>query len=313
MFGFIFRRLLSGVLLAYIVVSGMFFFLLLTGTDPARGALGAFATEDQVATKSQELGTDRSIISQYFDWLGDAITGNLGTSSALNVSVSDLILSSLSVTVSLALGAVLVAATLGVVLGIFAGVRPGRIDTVLQVVMVLGFGLPNFWVALILVQNLGVKLKWFPATGYTQFQESPLAWLSSITLPIIALSIGSIAAIAQQIRNSVISVNEQDYVRTLRSRGLTSRRILFKHVLRNASAPSLTMLSLQFIAALSGAVIVERVFGLNGLGAVTIQAAGTGDVKVIMGMLLFTVIVVVGVNFIVDVLYGALNPKVRVA
>ncbi|MCB5283705.1 MULTISPECIES: ABC transporter permease [unclassified Arthrobacter] len=310
---FILRRLLAGLLLAFVVVTGMFFFLTLTGTDPARGSLGMYATVAQVEAKRHELGLDRPVFGQYFDWLGNALTGSLGTSSAQNVSVSELILTRLPVTVSLAVGAVLIAALLGMMLGVFAAVRPGRIDRALQIVMVLGFALPNFWVALILAQVFAVQLRWFPATGYAPFLDSPLGWIGSITLPIVALSIGSIAAIAQQIRNSVISVYEQDYIRTLRSRGLPSRNILLTHVLRNASPPALTMLSLQFIAALSGAAIVERVFGLQGIGAVAITASGSGDIQVIMGLLLFTVIVVVAVNFVVDVLYGALNPKVRIA
>lgn len=313
MLRFIVRRLFAGLLLAFVVVTGLFFFLTLTGTDPARGSLGMYATFAQVATKRHELGLDRPVFVQYFDWLGKALTGNLGISSAQNVPVIDLILTRLPVTVSLAVGAVLVAAILGVLLGVFAAVRPGRIDRALQIVMVLGFALPNFWVALIIGQVFAVHLRWFPATGYTPFLESPIGWVSSVTLPIVALSIGSIAAIAQQIRNSVISVYEQDYVRTLRSRGLPSRSILLTHVLRNASPPALTMLSLQFIAALSGAAIVERVFGLQGIGSVAITASGSGDIQVIMGMLLFTVLVVVAVNFVVDVLYGALNPKVRIA
>jgi peptide/nickel transport system permease protein len=311
MLRFIARRLAAGLLLAWVVVTGMFFFLKLTGTDPARGALGLYATEDQVATKREQLGLDRPVIEQYLDWLTHAVRGDLGTSSAQNTQVIDLIVTRLPVTVSLAVGAILVAATLGAILGIIAAINPGRFDRALQVVMVLGFALPNFWVAIILALIFAVRLRLFPATGYVHFLDSPGEWLQSITLPIIALSIGSIAAIAQQLRNSVITVFAQDYVRTLRSRGLSSRRILLTHVLRNASPPALTMLSLQFIAALSGAAIIERVFGLQGIGSVAINASGNGDIQVIMGVLLFTVLLVVLVNLIVDIVYGALNPKVR--
>jgi peptide/nickel transport system permease protein len=309
--GFIARRLATGVLLAFSVVTGMFFFLMLTGTDPARGALGLYATEDQVETRRQQLGLDRPVVEQYLDWLGHAVRGDLGVSTAQNVEVVDLLVTRLPVTVSLALGAVVVAAVLGVALGLLAAVRPGFLDRVLQVVMVLGFSLPNFWVAIILALVFAVQLRWFPATGYTHIQDSPTGWLLSITLPVIALSIGSIAAIAQQLRNSVITVYSQDYVRTLRSRGLAGREILLAHVLRNAAPPALTMLSLQFIAAMSGAAIIERVFGLQGIGAVAINASGNSDIQVIMGVLLFTVVIVVLVNLAVDILYAALNPKVR--
>lgn len=310
---FIARRLVAGVLLAFVVVTGMFFFLHLTGTDPARGALGLYATEDQVAIKSAQLGLDRPVIEQYLDWLGHAVTGDLGTSSAQSSPVIDLLVTRLPVTVSLALGAIIVAATFGVVLGVLAAVNPGRFDRALQIVMVIGFALPNFWVAIIFAIVFAVGLRWFPATGYVHLLDSPVGWLLSITLPVAALALGSIAAIAQQLRNSVINVYSQDYVRTLRSRGLPPRTILLTHVLRNASPPALTMLSLQFIAAMSGAAIIERVFGLQGIGSVAINASGNSDIQVIMGVLLFTVLLVVLVNLTVDILYGALNPKVRAA
>lgn len=300
-----------GALLAFSVVTGMFYFLLGTGMDPARGALGLYASEAQVETKRDQLGLDRSITEQYLDWLGHAVRGDLGQSTASNSTVLDLMVSRLPVTVSLALGAVLVAAVFGVALGLLAAIRPGVFDRILQFVMVLGFSLPNFWVAILLALVFALQLRWFPATGYTPFSDSPALWLLSITLPVVALAIGSIAAIAQQLRNSVISVYSQDYVRTLRSRGLPSRTILLSHVLRNASPPALTMLSLQFIAAMSGAAIVERVFGLQGLGAVAINASADSDIQVLMGLLLFTVLIVVLVNLIVDILYAALNPKVR--
>lgn len=312
MLGYIARKFAMGVLLAFTVVTGMFFFLLLTGSDPARGALGLYATEAQVAIKREQLGLNRPIIEQYLDWLGNAVRGDFGTSAASNTQVLDLIVSRLPVTVSLALGAVLVAAVFGILLGLLAAIRPGTFDRFLQVVMVLGFSLPNFWVAILLALVFAVNLQLFPATGYTRLTDSPTGWLLSITLPVVALAIGSIAAIAQQLRNSVITVYSQDYVRTLRSRGLPSRNILFTHVLRNASPPALTMLSLQFIAAMSGAAIVERVFGLQGLGAVAINASGNSDIPVIMGLLVFTVAVVVIVNLAVDIAYAALNPKVRI-
>lgn len=313
MLAFVARKLALGVLLAFTVVTGMYFFLLLTGTDPARGAMGLYASEAQVETKREQLGLNRPIVEQYLDWLSHAVRGDFGTSAASSASVLDLILTRLPVTISLALGAVAVAAVFGVALGLLAAIRPGKFDRILQVVMVLGFSLPNFWVAILLALFFAVSLRWFPATGYSKFGDSPVNWLMSITLPVIALAIGSIAAIAQQLRNSVLTVYGQDYVRTLRSRGLSSRNILLTHVLRNAAPPALTMLSLQFIAAMSGAAIVERVFGLQGLGAVAINASTNSDIPVIMGLLVFTVLVVVLVNLAVDIAYAALNPKVRIS
>ncbi len=310
---FILKRLLAGVGLAYVVVTGMYFFLQFTGIDPARGALGLYASAEQVATKRMQLGLDRSAWTQYWEWFSHAIRGDLGTSFSSASSVSELMFSRFPVTLSLALGALVVAAFFGILLGTLAAIKPGIFDRFLQVVMVFGFALPNFWVAIILALTLAVGLRWFPATGYVQFGTDAAGWLQSITLPVVAIAIGSIASIAQQLRNSIIKVNSQDYVRTLRSRGLSQGTILFTHVLRNAAPPALTMLSLQFIAALSGAAIVERVFGLQGLGAVAINASAESDLPVIMGLLLFTVVTVVLVNLLIDILYGALNPKSRIS
>jgi peptide/nickel transport system permease protein len=310
---FVIKRLLAGLFLAWVVVTGMFFFLKLTGADPARGAVGLYATDEQLATKRAQLGLDRPILQQYGDWLSSALQGDLGTSSAQNIDVFELLVTRLPVTVSLAIGAVIVAAVIGATLGILAATRPGPLDRGLQIFMVLGFGLPNFWIAMILALVFAVQLGWFPATGYVPFLSSPAEWLQSIVLPVVALSIGSITAIAQQLRTSVITVSSQDYVRTLRSRGLPRRRILLTNVLRNAAPPALTMLSLQFIAAMSGAAIVERVFGLNGIGSVAISASGNSDINVIMGVLLFTVMLIVTVNLVIDIAYSALNPKVRAA
>ncbi|MFG6446047.1 ABC transporter permease [Microbacterium sp. P07] len=313
MLRFVIKRLVAGLFLAWVVVTGMYFFLMLTGADPARGAVGLYATDDQVAAKRAQLGLDRPIIEQYLDWLGHAVRGDLGTSSSQNTGVLELLTTRLPVTVSLALGAVIVAAVIGATLGILAAIRPGITDRALQIFMVLGFGLPNFWIAMILALVFAVQLGWFPATGYVPFLSSPAGWLQSIVLPVIALSIGSIAAIAQQLRTSVITVSSQDYIRTLRSRGLPRWRILLTNVLRNSSPPALTMLSLQFIAAMSGAAIIERVFGLNGIGSVAINASGNSDIPVIMGVLLLTVLLIVTVNLVIDIAYSALNPKVRAA
>jgi peptide/nickel transport system permease protein len=177
---------------------------------------------------------------------------------------------------------------------------------------VVGFAVPNFLVALLLALFVAVKWGLLPATGYTKFSESPGDWLKSITLPALALAVGATAATAQQVRGSMIDVLRMDYIRTLRSRGLSERSLLYKHALRNAAPPALTVLSLQFIGLVGGALVVEKVFGLNGIGSQVTLAAGQGDLPVVMGVVLVMVLIVVIVNLVMDVLYGWLNPKVRV-
>jgi peptide/nickel transport system permease protein len=156
-----------------------------------------------------------------------------------------------------------------------------------------------------------VKLDWFPAIGYIPFAESPGGWLSTITLPVASLSIASVAGVSQQVRGAVIDVLRQDYVRTLRARGLSAPRIVFKHVLRNASAPALVLLGMQFVGLLGGAVLVEQIFGLPGIGGMTVTYTSRGDIPVVMALVMLTVVGVVLINLVTDVLIGWLNPKAR--
>jgi peptide/nickel transport system permease protein len=180
-------------------------------------------------------------------------------------------------------------------------------------VSIVAFAVPNFLIAVLLALVFAVQLGILPALGYTPFAEDPGKWLASITLPAIALAIGAIATVATQTRGSMIDVLQQDYVRTLRSRGLPTRSLLLKHALRNAAPASLTVLSLQIIALLSGAVVVEKVFGINGIGERATSAASQGDVPLVLGIVVVTVLVVVVVNLLLDLALGWLNPKVRIA
>jgi peptide/nickel transport system permease protein len=199
-----------------------------------------------------------------------------------------------------------------VILGVNAATRGGVADRVVQVLSVLGFAIPGFLVALGLVTLFAIKTHVFKPTGYVAFSDSPTQWLSSITLPVIALSLGSIAGVAAQIRGSVMDALRQDYVRTLRSRGLSETRVVYKHVLRNAAGPALSVLAVQFVGLLGGAVIVEQIFAIPGLGQVAVGATSQGDIPLVMGLVIATAVIVVVLNLAVDLLQGWLNPKVRV-
>lgn len=310
---FLTRRLLSGVTLAALVTTLVFFLARAFGVDPAEALLGTFATEEQLDHKRAELGLDRPLVVQYADWVGDVLTGDLGTSWSTSQPVAATVGAALPITLSLAIGALLVSIVLGLVLGMIAAVRRGWLDNALQVLVIVGFALPGFWLALVLAGVFAVQLRWLPATGYIPFAQSPLGWASTVTLPIAALSIGMVAGIAQQARNAFIDINRRDFVRTLRSRGVASQRILFQHVLRNAAASILTIASLQFVGAFGGAVIVEKVFALRGIGTITQSASSMGDIPLLMGIVLVTVAVVVLVNLAIDLLLGLLIPKARAA
>lgn len=313
MLRFVLRRLASGVVLIVVITAATFLLLHASGGNIARRILGQEATEDTVVQKTHELGLDRSVASQFGDWLSHAIHGDFGASWFTSQPVSEAITSRLQVTLELVIGATIVSGVVAVTLGVLAATRRGWVDRLVQLLAVLGFAIPNFLVALALVTVFAIQLKVFTPTGYTPLSDDPAAWLSTVTLPIIALSIGSIAGVAQQIRGSMIDALDRDYVRTLRSRGLPEWRVVYKHVLRNAGGPGLAMLAVQFVGLLGGAVIIEQIFAIPGLGQVSVGATSQGDVPLVMGLVLATAVVVVAVNLVVDLLQGFLNPKVRLS
>lgn len=313
MLTFIVRRLLSGAVLLFVITTVAYTLLYLGGGDIARRILGQNATQEQVAAKAVELGLDKPLLEQYGGWLSQAVTGDLGRSWFSGQLVTVGVSSRLSVTLSIVIGAVLIAAVVAVTLGVLAAVRGGVIDRIVQFISVLGFAIPGFLIALGLVLLFAINLKLFKATGYVPITESFAGWLASVTLPVAALAIGAIASVTQQVRGSVTDALNRDYVRTLRSRGLGSNRVVYKHVLRNAGGPALAVLAVQFVGLVGGAVIVEQVFALPGLGQLAVQSTTNGDIPNVMGLVLATAVIVVVVNLLIDLAQAALNPKVRLS
>jgi len=308
---FVLKRIASAVVLVVVVSFLSFVLTWITPGDPARSILGVTATPEQVAAKRAELGLDQNVFAAYAGWVGRALTGDLGTSWFSNQQVAESIGARLPVTLSITVVAILIAGIIGIGLGLWAAARRGLVDSAIQPFAVLGFALPNFIVAIVLVTIFALNLRWLPATGWVDFGDDPGGWARSITLPVIALSVAAIAAVAQQTRNAAIATLQQDYVRTLRGRGLSARSVYLKHVLRNSAPVALTVLSLQFIGLLSGAVVIEYMFALPGIGALTVGAATQQDQPVIQGAVITVVIAVVVVNLLMDLAYAWLNPKVR--
>jgi peptide/nickel transport system permease protein len=313
MVSFIFRRLISGVVVLFVVSSLTFFMLYFSATSVARNILGETATQAQVHLKEAELGLDQPLLSRYFSWLGGVLHGDFGVSWFTSQPVVDSILGRLPTTLSIVLVTIVIAAVLATLFGVAAAVRRGWVDRLLQIISIGASAIPQFVVAIILVTVFAIGLRWFPATGYVPIGDSVGGWVASIALPIIALAIGTVASTAQQVRSAVINVLSRDYVRTLRSRGLAPREILFRHVLRGAAPAGLTVLSLQFIGMLGGVVVIEQIFALPGLGFLALQSTTQGDMPVLMGVVVYIVIIVVVVNLLVDLAVGWLNPKARVS
>lgn len=313
MLGFILRRLVSGVVLIFVISVIAYSLLYLGGGDIARRILGQSATTETVAKKAAELGLDRPLPVQYLDWITSAFQGDLGRSWFTGQLVSSGVTGRLAVTLSIVLGATIIAAIVSVILGVLAARRGGWVDNVVQFISVIGFAIPSFLIALVLVITFAINLRLFKATGYIPITTSFSGWVASVTLPIIALAIGAIATVSQQVRGSVVDAMSKDYVRTLRSRGLGTGRVIYKHVLRNAGGPALAVLAVQFIGLLGGAVIIEQIFALPGIGQLAVQATTQGDIPIVMGVVIATAIIVVVVNLLIDLAQAALNPKVRLS
>lgn len=309
---FILRRLLSGALLLLVISALTYFLLFFSSSNIAINLLGDAATADQLAAKEVELGLDRPIFERYLGWLTSALTGDLGISWFSSESITTMLLTRLPVTLTLVVVTIFLAGLFATALGMTAAVRGGIVDRVVQILGVAGFAVPGFVLAIFLVSVFAIQLFLFPATGWVPLEEDPGLWLQSLVLPVSALLVGTIASSAQQFRSAMKAVLGKDWVKTLRSRGLTEREILLKHVLRASAPAGLTILSLQFVGMLGGAVIIEQIFALPGLGFLALQSTGVGDTPVVMGVVVVTVIVVILVNLAVDLLNGWLNPKVRV-
>ncbi len=312
MFAFIARRLGSGALLLLVISSLAYFLMFFSPSNIAINLLGDAATQEQLVAKEIELGLNRPILDRYLEWLGSALSGDLGTSWFSSEPIVQALLSRLPVTLTLVSVTILLTAVVATILGTAAAVRGGVIDRIVQVLGVAGFAIPNFVIAIFLVTVFAIQLYLLPATGWVPLEQDPSLWLKSLILPVSALVLGSVASSSAQIRSAVKAVLEKDWVRTLRARGLSEREILLKHVLRAAAPAGLTILSLQFVGMLGGTVIIEQIFALPGVGFLALQSTGIGDTPVVMGVVVVTVVVVILVNLLVDLANGWLNPKVRV-
>ncbi|MEO5318520.1 ABC transporter permease [Arthrobacter sp. CC3] len=313
MIRFIAKRLGSGAVVLLVVSALTFFLLYMSSGSIARNILGDQATAEQVALKEQELGLDQPLVVRYLAWVGDALTGNLGASWFTSEPVANSLASRIPVTMTMVFVAMILIAICAALIGVAAAVKRGWVDRVVQVGAIIGDSVPGFVIGVILVTILAIQLGLFPATSTISPDSGADAWVYSMSLPVIALLINGVTGGAQQIRSAVIKQLERDYVRTLRSRGIGEREILFKHVLRSAAPAGLTVLSLQLIGMLGGVVIIEQIFALPGMGPMAVTATTQTDLPVVMGVVMYTVVVVIVVNLLVDILNGWLNPKVRVS
>jgi peptide/nickel transport system permease protein len=307
------RRLVLAVPLVFGVSALTFVLTALTPGNPAYTILGSSATPQQVAALDKQMGFDLPVWTQYWHWLDAALHGNLGTSFISGLPVTSIIASRLPVTLSLVIGGTLLGTAGGVVLGVVSAVRSGPAGRITEMLQMLGIAVPNFWLGLILIELFAVKLHWFPATGYVAFSASPGGWLRSLVLPLVALSVPAFTGIAKQTRDGVRDALSRDYIMMLRASGVSERRIVWVHALRNAAIPVLTFVGLLFITLTSGTVFVESVFAMPGIGGLAQTATTQHDLAVVQGTAIVYCLVVVVANLLTDLAYGWVNPKARLS
>jgi peptide/nickel transport system permease protein len=313
------RRLLLLIPTMILVTFGVFSLIALAPGDAATYiAGGQNASPAKVAEVREELGLDDPYLVQYLRWLGAALRLDFGESLVSDQSVTDEIMYRLPVTLSIMLGSVFVGLLVALPIGLISGSRPGGlVDKMLLLVTSAALATPNFVLAIVLINFFAVKWGWFDPIGFTRLtsedglQVGP--WLKSMTLPSLALGLGFAARLARQIRAGIVDTLDEPYVRTAWAKGSRPRRVICKHVLKNAAVPSVTVAGLMIGGMLGGTVIVESIFAAPGLGQYLVRAITSRDMPVVQGVAVMFVVAFALINLAVDLIYGWLNPKIEVA
>ena len=312
MLNFLVRRLLSTVPVLLIVAVIVFLMLRLTPGDPAAVLAGDAANTEQIAEIRRGLGLDKSVPEQFIIWFGKLITGDLGQSYYYKTEVTTLIGQRLEPTVSLALITITIAVLVAVPLGVLAAWRfGGWLDKSLMGFSVLGFSVPVFVLAYLLIWLVSLKLGWLPVQGYRRLGNGFGPWLTHLLLPAITLSVIYIALIARVTRASVLDTLGEDYIRTARAKGLPERKVLLRHALANAAVPIITVIGIGIALLIGGVVVTESVYAIPGLGRLTVDAVLARDFPTIQGVILLFSVVYVMINLIVDLSYVFFDPRIR--
>jgi peptide/nickel transport system permease protein len=309
---FVARRLLSAIPVLAVVSVITFLLMWLIPGDISAELGGTEATPEILERIREQFGLNKPILERAAQWYGNLLQGDLGHSYLLNRSVADAVFERLPVTLSLAALGLVLASIFGVLLGILAAVRHNSwVDQTSMVGALIGLSIPDFWFGLVLVIVFGVLLGWLPTGGYVPITEDFFGWVRCMTLPALTLAFTQMGVIARMTRSSMLDVLDQDFIRTARAKGMRARSVIFKHALRNALVPIVTVMGLTAGVLLSGAVVIESVFSLPGVGRLIVGSIQRRDFPIIQGGLLVTACVFVFVNLVVDILYGWLDPRVR--
>ena len=313
MFSFLCKRILFLIATLLLVSMMIFIVLQVIPGDPAQLILGIQATPETLRELRHKMGLDQPLTVQYWNWLSALVRGDFGRSITYEIPIHTLIVSRLQVTIPLAVLAIFFAVTFSLPLGIYAALhrnRPG--DYGVMIFFQMGLAIPAFWAGILFILFFAVHLQWFSAGGFKPWTETPLGALKSLLLPALSLGLIRAAVLARLTRSCMLEALGEDYIRTARSKGLAEARVVYKHALRNALIPVVTIVGLQMGELLAGAIVIENVFNLPGLGRLVFLAIGQRDLPVVQGVSLLIAFFIVMVNCGVDVLYGIVDPRIRI-
>ncbi len=306
------RRILTLALTLFIASIVVFVSLEIIPGDPASYMLGINAQEDTIKALRAELGLDQSKLKRYFSWVAGMVTGDFGVSYTYRSPVIEMVSDRLWVSLPLALIALLISTVIALPVGIFAASKRGKFsDFSVMGITQIGIAIPNFWFAMLLVFFFAIILRWFSAGGFPGWESGLLIGLKSLTLPAISLALPQASILARVMRSSLLETLNEDFIKTARAKGLTKTQALLKHGVRNALIPVLTIIGLQFSFLMAGAIIIENVFFLPGLGRLIFQSIAQRDLIVVESVIMLLVFSVVIVTFLVDIAYVLVDPRLR--
>lgn len=308
---YIIRRILQAIPVIIVASFVIFILMHIVPGDPAQMLAGPNAPPEVVDALKEQMGLDKPIVIQYFTWLANIVKGNMGKSMISGMSVDYLIGLALPATLQLTFAVLILAIVIAIPLGILGALRNKKpIDYVINTYLGLSLALPNFWLGILLILIFSVQLGIMPSSGYVPLLDNPLQSLYFLILPAVALGNRLTAEITRFVKNSVMDTFREDFIRTAKAKGLSNNKIVFKHVLRNALIPIITMIGMRFGRLLGGAVVVETVFSWPGIGRLIVQAIGNRDYPLVQGSLLIVMIMFIVVNLITDLLYGVIDPRI---
>lgn len=312
MTAFLIKRSLILIITLILVSMAIFIVLMVIPGDPAQIILGVHAAPETLERLRHQMGLDRPAVIQYLSVMKNLARGDLGRSITYAVPIHSLILSRLQVTLPLTLLSMVLAILISIPMGTYSALHRNRAgDYGIMLFSQMGLAVPAFWAGILLILLFAVTLHWFPAGGFQPWLVNPIQSLKSLFLPAISLGFVRAAVLTRMTRSSMLEVLGEDYIRTARSKGLPERVVVYKHAFRNAIIPVMTIIGLQAGDLLAGAIIVENVFHLPGIGRLVFEAIGQRDLPVIQGVVLFIALMIVVINFVVDVVYRTLDPRIR--